>query len=767
MLACTDGGSQASPQLRDVAAERGLDARAPEEDYEPPDQPTLLRGHAPLGELHEVVLDPSGSAALTLDTAGTVQLWPALASEAPDDGRKTWPMTLPLQDPLWLSFAKTRTTYADGSFLLATIDTSNALQVFAIASVEDKPASVWQLERRFALPPKDPILEAHVLAGGERIVALAEDHSIRLYDDKGTLVAQLTQPGFVPWQLRVGSMDEAGRVGMVAMLTQPLRVQSVVLTGDQLRLEGEPRSVELDRGPNRNDLELSPDGRTIAALRRAYGKGKNWSVELIDLASDERKLIAGKVDVTVRPRMHYVDDARLLLESGRGKGYWVDLVKAKPLRKPEDADPESSFAKSMADRMADEHAKVPLPGALERLEDLPDDDRGLRFQSTTAGGIRAAVDDTGVLIIDPLDHPHHLELGFRSAVYSEVALQGELVVLADHEFGRENRLIFFDTNLIKNATWPQPQVVPRQLIGGTILELEFVRNETLLAIVRTPARVNVHVYAEHEDRWGQSAILTLPVIGGDLKTVAVHVDDDDANVAIVGTMTISDQRLLAFVDVAQETLEVRELGKDDHPMWPELLTPAELAAITGHDEHAFQSTHAQLRDSTIQPGGVMTIFTHEGDLAAHGTRSSPNGAPLWSTPIPGYLDAIEPNFLESLVAVRSHVEATIAEHRDEQMFWLFLDAKTGARLWTMEASASDNLAWEVYYTRNDVELELDRVVLTHRDAIEIVDIGTGERLSYVRGLGPAWRSVPDEQATTRFSSEHVNTQPLTVRPPSN
>ena len=67
VLACTDGGSQGPQQFEDVITELWP---APEEaEYEPPDEPTLLRGHAPLGELHEVVLDPSGSAALTLDTA--------------------------------------------------------------------------------------------------------------------------------------------------------------------------------------------------------------------------------------------------------------------------------------------------------------------------------------------------------------------------------------------------------------------------------------------------------------------------------------------------------------------------------------------------------------------------------------------------------------------------------------------------------------------------------------------------------------------------
>ena len=95
--------------------------------------------------------------------------------------------------------------------------------------------------------------------------------------------------------------------------------------------------------------------------------------------------------------------------------------------------------------------------------------------------------------------------------------------------------------------------------------------------------------------------------------------------------------------------------------------------------------------------------------------------------------------------------------------WVFLDAKTGARLWSAELSSTDQLAWDGDSLEDGPPQEW--VVLTRGNALEIVYARTGEQLSFVRGLGPAWRSVPDEQAPTRFSSDHVNAQPLTVRAP--
>jgi hypothetical protein len=733
-LGCTDGDPQAPAKAATNVSDDGLDHLA----NEPKPDPSLARGQATVGSLSEVWLDPRAEAALTLDTEGVVQLWPALAAAKPDDAN-VWPLTLPLQEPLWLSFAKTKSTQVHGSFLIAAIDTGNTMQVFEVISVADDK---WEIEQRFALPPSDPMLEAHVLAGGERIVALGEDHRIRLYDRDGKLVSELSQPNFVPWQLRVGVTDDAGRTPMAVILSQPLRVQAIVLADDQLRLEGEARTLELDRGPNRNDLELSPDGRTIAALRRAHGKGKEWSVELIELATDERKLIAGKVDNTVRSRMHYIDDQRLLLETGSGQSYWVDLQKAQPLRKREDADPKSRFAERMADKMAREHQIVALPGARERPEDLPDDDRGWRFRSSTAAGVRAAVDVSGVLIIDPLDQPNHLELGFRSAKLWWVALADKWVAALDPRVDWDPR---DEALVVVNLENPNPQVWPME---GRPLELEFIAPDKLLVVVdnvnQAPMRVHLLTLDAQQGTWSLESFVALDHSTDEPANVSVHRPPPGSHVATIGVFIDHEPRVLIDVDLASKAVSKRDFGPDDHAAWPELLTYAEHAAATGLPEAHYRSPYERI--------GTGTIFSDSNVVTRRDSISE-----RWSITAPGEVVDIRLSPDQTMLSIISPLPAGLTKQNTRVR--LFHDAETGARLWSTAPMTSDeSMAW------NSNPEGSPWALVRHQNALELVDARTGERIDFLRGLGPAWRWVPDDRVPSTFAPDHVNEQPLTIRP---
>ena len=233
LAACTGGQSNTSGDV-----EPPPDSAATLEDGEPAfvppiDEPRLLRSQAPEGRLHEVWLDPRGRAALTLDTAGAVQLWPAFEGER----ARLAPLTLPLQEPLWLSFARVEGEVfraEEQPFTLATLDTTNTLKVFSIRARASggHDGLEWRLVQRFSLAPDDPILEVHVLAGGQTLVALAEDHSIRVYDESGAELTRLQQPAFVPWQLYLGdSIEQDGklRLPMAVLINRPLRVQPLEL----------------------------------------------------------------------------------------------------------------------------------------------------------------------------------------------------------------------------------------------------------------------------------------------------------------------------------------------------------------------------------------------------------------------------------------------------------------------------------------------------------------------------------------------------------
>jgi hypothetical protein len=348
-------------------------------------QAELEHGVAHEATMTEIVLDPRGEAALTLDAAGGVRLWP----QASSDGAT--PYRIPVHEPLWLSLAK-----RGEGFTLGFIATNNAASIYEVEVRRDGTATITE---RFAHTPEDPVLELHVLDGGERILVLGVDHRVRLYSSEGELLSTLDERSFGPWQLRVS--DGVGEPPkLAAVLAQPLRVQPLRLVDDQLEIAGPARTVELDRGPNRNDLALSPDGATVAALRRADKYGRQWSIELIDLASDTRKLIAGRADTEVRPRMHFHENQRLLLESGSGNAWVVELAQAITVRKAEDVHPDSDLAKRLSRRLT--HELITLPASAERNVELPDLDEGIRMHASVVNGMRASIDVDAQMVVHAL-----------------------------------------------------------------------------------------------------------------------------------------------------------------------------------------------------------------------------------------------------------------------------------------------------------------------------------------------------------------------------
>jgi hypothetical protein len=333
--------------------------------------PTRLSRRMHAHAMTEVVLDAHGRGALTLDERGGLRLWPDVQAEG-----VALPIALPEQEPSWMSIGRSD----DTNFVVATLDTTGTARVSRI-TIDGRGASRVAL---FELPAVDPQFEIHVLDGGARILALGKDHRVRLFDTDGRVLSQIDERGFIPWQLRV--VETPGKpVALAAVLTQPVRAQALVLDGDTLRVVGEGRMVALDQSPNRNDLSLSPDGTTIAALRRTSARKREFALQLITLATGERRVIMGNVDEKARPRLHYVDDDRVLLESGSGKGFWIDLEQALPRDAP-------SF-----------------PPAVMRAVALPGGEGDLRMQVTLAAGVRVIAAGS-LLTVDPVATADHRAL---------------------------------------------------------------------------------------------------------------------------------------------------------------------------------------------------------------------------------------------------------------------------------------------------------------------------------------------------------------------
>ncbi len=344
-------------------------------------------GHA--DDITEVWLDPLASAAISLDGSGGVRLWPALAP-APDTTSLAAlaPVSLPLHEPVALSFARTN----EGSFLIAAIDTA---QIGRVIEVRIDEAGRAELIERFTIPPSDPLFELHVLDDGERLLALGVDHRLRLYDRTGELLDELNEHGFAPWQLRIVGRGESQRMAVV--LAGPTRVQSLTLEGNELAVVGEARRVRNDRGPNLNDLQLTADGRHATSFRRPKSTSHEWTLELLELATGEVRVLRGEVEGTIRPRLHMIDAQRALLEDGTGFGYWIDLrggvLQPPGFELPEDLDDLPPEARVTA-------TKVPLAHSIERQ----------RWHASIVEGLRV-VPEGRSLVLDPIESDVHHRLG--------------------------------------------------------------------------------------------------------------------------------------------------------------------------------------------------------------------------------------------------------------------------------------------------------------------------------------------------------------------
>lgn len=298
------GGATTSPEQPSPTPTAQSEASAA-----PASSVALERRHHDASML-EVSPSPDGFAALTLDTTGAVRLWTSY------DGAV--PFVLPVEEPVWMSLAAT-----GGGYLAAFVDTSGGVHVGRIA-IE---GGTGRWTDAFEAPPMDPMFELHVLEGGERILALGVDHRVRLWDAAGHTLAELDEPGVIPWQLRV----QHGASGTHAAVVQfaPVRIQRLSISDAGLSLKGEPQTVAIDQSPNRNDIALSEDGRYVTAMQKPEANSGRFEVEIIDLEEGTRRMLVAESDEKFRPRIHALADA-VIAETGSGAGMRLPLELAVP-----------------------------------------------------------------------------------------------------------------------------------------------------------------------------------------------------------------------------------------------------------------------------------------------------------------------------------------------------------------------------------------------------------------------------------------------------
>lgn len=552
-LACAACASRPSDDAAPTVSSSPPVAEAPKSNASVVEQRTQkvsISRQAHGAAMSEVVLTAAADAALTLDVSGEVRLWPTLNAQA-----VSTPLALPVFEPAWMSVAQRE----GGHFVAAFVDTAGGAQVARVVTAGDAPS----FEPLFELPAVDPQFEVYALPEG-RVLTLGQDHRIRLFSDDGTLLSAIDRPGFVPWQLRVS--NEPGQpLSVVAVLAGPTRVQPIKIEGNAMSLSGEAREIGLDRGPNRNDLILAPDGRSVAALRKPRSRGDVFTVELIELATNERRLVAGDIGNRKLPRLHWVDADRMLLEDGEGRGMWLDLDQAQTWTEPTDRE----FTEDI----------VPTPLMAVGLSRSSFETRP---HTAVQAGVRV-VPTSDTLVVDPLDEESHL-------VISQERMQPLAVALDDagHRaaWGLVRRIVVDDVE-------DHSAIKSYNIEVNDAIELAFVGDEKLL----------------HLGRAGELYLRTIDD-GGIVSQVDLETDGTVASAgfrrtASGGTLGVVDQRsarTMQVLDVDLSGWKSPTVGpSDQRSRWPELGTrdsdTAHIMEAIGYDARRSREITALVADS--------------------------------------------------------------------------------------------------------------------------------------------------------------------------
>ena len=270
-------------------------------------------GVAHTGTIDAISICPDASCAMTRDNVGGLRLWPTL------DG-STEPQPIPVRGALQFAAAK-----AGDHWTAFVVESSGGARIFSVAAdgTTDETA---------ALPPFSPVLEGHVLAGGDRVLAVFKDGSIRLLDNKGGELAKLDERKFQPTKLRIG----AGTGDFTAWVAPTQNTTGFTVEVQRMKISGTASAPKIERnGPPRlvNSTTLldgasavmSTDARRFAVAGR--GVGDKWEVDVYDLAKDSKPTThLVKVPAHVVPHLGFVTPTKMIVSSNEGTVSWlIDL----------------------------------------------------------------------------------------------------------------------------------------------------------------------------------------------------------------------------------------------------------------------------------------------------------------------------------------------------------------------------------------------------------------------------------------------------------
>lgn len=327
-----------------------------------------------------VVLSAEGTAALTRDQIGGTRLWPTL------DGKRE-PIVVPVQGPQQMSVQRRK----GGSFTVAAVDSAGGAQIYGIGD-----GKVVELG---SLPPFQPLFGIYVLPGGERLLALFRDHSIRLLDRSGEELHKLEESRFRPTSLRLGADGKT----FVAVITSvgggnKVEVQRLEVAGEKIRRVGTVHRIESANALSETTAVMSPDAERFAVIDKP--EGNSWALSIVDLTKDDAVPSRASVPMPAHliPNIGFVSSRELLASANDGSLSWlVDL-------KDDSQHPRTSAPQDFVNQ-----------GRAQAL----------------AGGIQAVGHGTWLFVHD-VEERSHRYLGYRSFQTQSVAISpsGEWVAWA-------------------------------------------------------------------------------------------------------------------------------------------------------------------------------------------------------------------------------------------------------------------------------------------------------------------------------------------------
>jgi hypothetical protein len=333
-----------------------------------------------------VVVSSDGKAVVTRDQIGGTRLWPVL------DG-SVEPVVIPVQGPQQLSVE----TRGKGGFTVAAVDSAGGAKIFGVQA----GGKVVELG---TLAPFQPLFGIYVLPGGERLLALFRDHSIRLVDRTATELANLEERRFRPTSLRLANdgksfvaVINASGMGNKAEIQRLRLVEGEGKQPPRIERVGSPRIIEATNALSDTTAVMAPDGRRFAVVDKPTGT--SWEILIVDLTKDAADTrVQVQMPSHLVPNLGFVSKHELLASAHDGSLSWlVDLDDST------------------------QHARASAP------MDFVSQGRA----QALAGGVQAAGHGTWLFVHDVIGRSHRY-LGYRSFQTQSVAISpsGERVAWA-------------------------------------------------------------------------------------------------------------------------------------------------------------------------------------------------------------------------------------------------------------------------------------------------------------------------------------------------